>query len=225
MSQQENLWIDVDEYYAATLARPDDALDAALRASVAAGLPEISVSACQGRMLQLLAQMQQARNILEIGTLGGYSTIWMARALPAGGRMVTLEVSPHHATVARVNLTHAGLADVVDVRIGPALDTLPLLAAEGLAPFEFTFIDADKANNPEYFAWALKLSRNGGVIVVDNVVRDGKVLDAASTDASVRGVRRLTALIAATPHVTATTVQTVGAKGYDGFILARIAVE
>ncbi|MEO8849061.1 MAG: O-methyltransferase [Casimicrobiaceae bacterium] len=225
MSHAENLWNDVDDYYAAALARPDDALEAALRASAAAGLPAISVSACQGRMLQLLAQMQQARNILEIGTLGGYSTIWMARALPAGGRLVTLEVSPHHATVARGNVAHAGLADVVDVRVGPALDTLPLLAAEGLAPFDFTFIDADKANNPEYFAWALKLSRNGSVIVVDNVVRDGKVVDAASADASVRGVRRLTALIAATPHVAATAVQTVGAKGYDGFILARVAVE
>ncbi len=222
MSTANATWVDVDRYYADALARPDEALQAALAASDAAGLPAISVSACQGRMLQLLAQMQHARHILEVGTLGGYSAIWLARALPPGGRLVTLEASPLHAGVARSNLARAGLADVADVRVGPALETLPVLAAEGSPPFDFTFIDADKANNPEYFAWALKLSRPGSVIVVDNVVRDGAVLDAASKDAGVRGVRRLTALIAATPNVTATAVQTVGAKGYDGFILARV---
>jgi predicted O-methyltransferase YrrM len=222
MSATNATWVDVDRYYADALARPDDALQAALAASEAAGLPAISVSACQGRMLQLLAQMQHARHILEVGTLGGYSAIWLARALSQGGRLVTLEASPLHADVARANIARAGLADVVDVRVGPALETLPALAAEGPPPFDFTFIDADKANNPEYFAWALKLSRPGSAIVVDNVVRDGAVLDAASKDAGVRGVRRLTALIAATPNVTATAVQTVGAKGYDGFILARV---
>ncbi len=215
-------WTDVDRYFADALAPADAMLAAALAASDAAGLPAISVSACQGRLLQLLARMQHARNILEIGTLGGYSAIWLARALPPGGRLVTLEAVQRHADVARANLAHAGLADVVDVRVGPALESLPRLAAEAREPFDFAFIDADKASNAEYFAWAVKLSRKGGVIVVDNVVRGGAVIDAESHDAGVRGVRRLTALIAATPNVSATAIQTVGAKGYDGFILARI---
>lgn len=215
-------WIDVDRYFADALAAGDDGLAAALRASEAAGLPAINVSACQGKLLQLLAQMQQAQNILEVGTLGGYSAIWLARALPPGGRLITLEALPRHADVARANIAHAGLADVVDIRVGAALESLPKLAAEGGPPFDFTFIDADKANNPEYFAWAQKLSRKGSVIVVDNVVREGAVVDGASHDAAVRGVRRLTALIAATPGISATAIQTVGAKGYDGFILARV---
>jgi predicted O-methyltransferase YrrM len=212
----------VDRYFADTLALDDDILAAAQAASEAAGLPSISVSACQGKLLNLLAQMQGARNILEIGTLGGYSAIWLARALPPGGRLVTLEAAPKHVEVARANLARAGLADVVDVRLGAALDTLPKLAGERLAPFDMAFIDADKASNPEYFAWAVKLARPGAIVVVDNVVRDGAVVDAQSHDASVRGVRRLMALVAATPNVTATAIQTVGAKGWDGFLLARI---
>ncbi len=222
MSADTSVWIAVDRYFADALATTDDALAATLRASDAAGLPAISVSACQGKLLQLLARMQSARNILEIGTLGGYSAIWLARALSSGGKLISLEMSQKHADVARANLAHAGLADVVEVRVGAALESLPKIAAEGCPPFDLTFIDADKANNPEYFAWALKLSRKGSVIVVDNVVRQGAVIDAASHDASVRGVRRLTALIAATPHVSATAIQTVGTKGYDGFILARV---
>jgi len=222
MNTDRSLWNEVDGYFADTLVRADDALNAVLAASAAAGLPAISVSACQGRMLYLLAQMQRARHILEIGTLGGYSAIWLARALPPGGTLITLEASAKHADVARENLARAGLADIVDVRVGSALDTLPRLAAESLPPFDFTFIDADKASNAEYFAWALKLSRKGSVIVVDNVVRGGTVIDANSDDAGVRGVRRLTALVAATPGVSATAVQTVGAKGYDGFMLLRV---
>ena len=222
MNSERSLWNEVDRYFAGTLVRADDALDAALAASAAAGMPAISVSACQGKMLYLLAQMQRARQILEIGTLGGYSAIWLARALPPGGTLVTLEASAKHADVARENLTRAGLAGIVDLRVGAALDTLPHLAAEGPPPFDFTFIDADKASNAEYFAWALKLSRKGSVIVVDNVVRGGTVIDANSDDAGTRGVRRLTALVAATPGVSATTVQTVGAKGYDGFMLVRV---
>lgn len=222
MSSDPSTWLAVDRYFAQALADVDDALEATLRASEAAGLPAISVSACQGRLLQLLAQMQGAQNILEVGTLGGYSAIWLARALPPGGQLITLEASQRHAEVARANVARAGFGDVIDVRVGAAIESLPKLAAEARPAFDLTFIDADKAGNPEYFAWALKLSREGSVIVVDNVVRDGEVIDAASPDASVRGVRRLTALIAATPGVSATAIQTVGSKGYDGFILARV---
>jgi predicted O-methyltransferase YrrM len=218
----ESTWAAVDQYFCDTLAATDDLLDATLRDSAAAGLPPISVSANQGKLLYLLAQMQGAENILEIGTLGGYSTIWLARALPAGGQLITLEASARHAAVARANLARAGFAEVADVREGAALASLPKIAAEGRPAFDMSFIDADKSNNPEYFAWALKLSKPGSIIVVDNVVRDGAVIDASSQDASVRGVRRLAALIAATPNVSATAIQTVGAKGYDGFILARV---
>ncbi len=218
----ESTWAAVDQYFCDTLAATDDVLDATLRDSAAAGLPPISVSANQGKLLYLLAQMQRAQNILEVGTLGGYSAIWLARALPAGGQLITLEASARHAAVARANLARAGFADVVDVREGAALASLPRLAAEGRPAFDMSFIDADKSNNPEYFAWALKLSKPGSLIIVDNVVRDGAVIDASSQDASVRGVRRLAALIAATPNVSATAIQTVGAKGYDGFILARV---
>ena len=218
----ESTWTAVDQYFCDTLAATDDVLDATLRDSAAAGLPPISVSANQGKLLYLLAQMQAAQNILEVGTLGGYSAIWLARALPAGGQLITLEASAKHAAVARANLARAGFAEVVDVREGAALASLPKIAAEGRSAFDMSFIDADKSNNPEYFAWALKLSKPGSIIIVDNVVRDGAVIDAASQDASVRGVRRLAALIAATPNVSATAIQTVGAKGYDGFILARV---
>lgn len=202
------------------LVPSDEALDAALDASAAAGLPTIQVSASQGKLLHLLARMQGARAILEIGTLGGYSTIWLARALSDGGRLITLEAEPRHAEVARTNIARAGLAGVVDVRLGPALESLPGVAADG--PFDLFFIDADKPNNPEYFSWALRLSRPGSVIVVDNVVRGGAVADETNDDPRIRGTRRLFDVMAAEPRVTATTVQTVGAKGYDGFTIALV---
>jgi predicted O-methyltransferase YrrM len=204
------------------LAPPDAALEAALRDSAAAGLPAIAVSPAQGKLLHLLARMQGARNILEIGTLGGYSTIWLARALPGGGRLVTLEVDPKHAETARANIARAGLDGMVELRLGPALETLPLLAAEKRDLFDLIFIDADKAAIPEYFAWALRLSRRGTMIIVDNVVRNGALADPASTDAAVMGARRLHELLACEPRVSATTLQTVGSKGYDGLTLALV---
>jgi len=211
------LWSDVDSYIAEHLIGADDALDAALRASDAAGLPSIQVSAAQGKMLHLLARSIGARNILEIGTLAGYSAIWMARALPADGRLVTLEVSAKHAEVARANAARAGVGERVDVRVGAALDTLPKLGG----PFDLSFIDADKANIPAYFDWAVKLSRRGSLIVVDNVVRDGGLID-PNGDESVQGVRRLHEQLANDRRVSATTIQTVGNKGYDGFTLAIV---
>jgi predicted O-methyltransferase YrrM len=216
MTQEQ--WDAVDGYYSGLLVGPDAALDAALEASDAAGLPQIAVSANQGKMLHLIARVRGARRILEIGTLGGYSTIWLARALPADGRLVTLEYEAKHAEVARANLARAGLADRVDVLVGAALDTLPTL--EG--PFDLVFIDADKPNNPDYFRAALGLCRPGSVIVVDNVVRGGRVADPSSTDPGVVGSRVLAELMAAEPTVDATMLQTVGAKGYDGFALALV---
>jgi predicted O-methyltransferase YrrM len=218
----EGLWTAVDDFFDHKLLSQDRALDAAVESARAAGLPDIGVAPNQGKLLQLLASIHGARTILEVGTLGGYSTIWLARALPAGGRMVTLEVDPKHAQVAQANLANAGLSEVVDVRVGPALETLPALAAEDAGPFDLTFIDADKQNNAEYFRWALKLSRAGSVIVVDNVVREGAVIRAESRDAAVQGVRRLFELIGAEPRVSATAIQTVGAKGYDGFAVALV---
>jgi len=218
----QELWTAVDRYVTEMLVPPDAALEAALEASDAAGLPRIAVAPNQGKLLQLLARARGARRILEIGTLGGYSTIWLARALPPGGRLITLEVEPKHAEVARANIARAGLASVVDVRLGAALETLPRVAAERAGPFDLTFIDADKANIPSYFEWALKLAAPGGLIVVDNVIRDGAVVDDASTDPSVKGVRRLNELLRAEPRVSATTIQTVGARGYDGFTLAML---
>jgi len=212
------LWDDVDRYISDTLVRPDAALAAALEASEAAGLPAISVSPAHGKLLWLLARTNGAKRILEIGTLGGYSAIWLARGLAPGGRLVTLEALEKHAAVARKNLARAGLADVAEIRVGKALDTLPELQG----PFDLAFIDADKQNNAEYFRWALKLSRPGSLVVVDNVVRDGAVIDARSRDAAVQGVRRLYELIAAEPRVAATAVQTVGVKGYDGFAIALV---
>jgi len=212
------LWDNVDRYISETLVQADDALAAALEASEAAGLPAISVSPAHGKLLWLLARTIGAKRILEIGTLGGYSAIWLARGLAPGGRLVTLEALEKHAAVARKNLARAGLADRVDVRVGRALDTLPGLER----PFDLAFIDADKQNNAEYFRWALKLSRPGSLIVVDNVVRDGAVIDGRSRDAAVQGVRRLYELIAAEPRVAATAVQTVGVKGYDGFAIALV---
>ena len=221
MSQET--WNAVDEYLTETLVKSDAALEAALQDSEAAGLPAISVSPPHGKFLNLLARVQGARNILEIGTLGGYSAIWLARALPpGGGRLITLEVDPQHAKVARANLARAGFANIVQVRLGRAIDTLPELEHEGAGPFDLVFIDADKPSNPEYFAWALKLSRRGTVIVVDNVVRRGAVANAASDDAAVQGVRRLNAMMALEPRISATAIQTVGVKGYDGFAVALV---
>jgi len=211
-------WDEVDRYISDTLVQPDAALAAALEASDAGGLPAISVSPAHGKLLSLLARTLGAKRILEIGTLGGYSAIWLARGLAPGGRLITLEALEKHAAVARANLERAGLSDRVEIRVGKALDTLPKLDG----PFDLTFIDADKQNNAEYFRWALKLSRPGSLIIVDNVVRDGAVIDAASRDAAVQGVRRLYELIAAEPRVAATAVQTVGVKGYDGFAIALV---
>jgi len=220
MSQER--WTAVDQYLGGLLVPPDSALDAALQANGAAGLPPIDVSPTQGKLLHLLARMQGARAILEIGTLGGYSTIWLARALPAGGRLITLEANAKHAAVAQANLARAGLADVVELRLGPAIDSLPQLAAAGSSPFDLVFIDADKVSMPDYFAWALKLSRPGSLIIADNVVRGGRVVDATDDDPNVGGVRRFLDLLAAEPRVTATAVQTVGSKGYDGFAIALV---
>jgi predicted O-methyltransferase YrrM len=211
-------WTAVDRYVTDLLAPPDAALDAALAASAAGGLPAIQVAPNQGKLLQIFARMVGARAILEIGTLGGYSTIWLARALPAGGRLVTLEADPKHADVARANIARAGLADVVEVRLGRALETLPSLTG----PFDLVFIDADKPNIPEYFTSALRLTRPGGVIIVDNVIRDGAVINKESPDANVQGVRRFNDVLAAEPRVSATTIQTVGSKGYDGFTIAFV---
>lgn len=218
----QDLWTAVDGYLTDALVPSDPALDAALEASVAAGLPAIQVAANQGRLLMLLAQLRGARSILEIGTLGGYSTIWLGRALPPGGRLVTLEANADYAAVARANLERAGLAGVAEVRVGPAAETLPRLEAEGAGPFDFVFIDADKQGTPEYFGWALRLARRGTLIVVDNVVRDGAVVEAESEDAAVRGIRRFVELAAAEPRVSATAIQTVGSKGYDGFALLLV---
>jgi predicted O-methyltransferase YrrM len=220
-----NQWSEVDQYFTELLVRPDPALAAALEASDAAGLPQINVADNQGKFLMLLAQAQGARNILEIGTLGGYSTIWLARALPPEGRLVTLEAVPTHAKVARENIDRAGVGDRVEVRLGRAAETLPQLVAEGRGPFDFIFIDADKPGYPEYFQWALKLSRRGTVIIADNVVRRGAVIDSASRDAGVVGMRRFLALVAADRRVSATAVQTVGSKGYDGFAMALVVEE
>jgi len=214
----EDLWTAVDDYFDGALTPADPALSAALQASAAGALPAIQVTAAQGKQLQLLARAIRARRILEVGTLGGYSTIWLARALPPDGELITLEVDPHHADVARRNLANAGLTDRVEVRVGPALETLPDLAG----PFDFAFIDADKPNNAGYFAHALRLSRPGALIVVDNVVRDGAVVDASTGDAAVQGTRRLVEAVAAEPRVAATAIQTVGAKGYDGYLLAVV---
>src|SRR5262245_45963883 len=220
MSQKT--WTAVDNYVVQGLIPADPALEAALEANREHGLPAIDVSPAQGKLLNLLVRMSGAKRILEIGTLGGYSTIWLARALPAGGRLVTLELDPKHADVARANLVRAGLADVVELRLGPALETLPQLASEERGPFDLIFIDADKPNYAEYFARALKLSRRGSLILVDNVVRNGAVIDAANTDPNVQGVRRLHELLAAEPRVSATAIQTVGSKGYDGIVVALV---
>ncbi|GGX67288.1 O-methyltransferase [Streptomyces fructofermentans] len=219
---EPQLWQDVDDYFTGLLAPPDAVLSAALRDSDAAGLPRINVAPNQGKLLHLLAQLQGATRILEIGTLGGYSTIWLARALPQDGRLITLEYSERHAEVARGNLARAGLDKITEVRVGPALRSLEELAAEHPDPFDLVFIDADKVNNPHYVEWSLKLTRPGGLIVLDNVVRGGAVADAADDAPDVRGTRAALELFASHPRITATAVQTVGSKGYDGFALARV---
>ena len=221
----QNQWTAVDRYISDLFVPPDPALDAALQATADAGMPLINVAPNQGKLLHVLALAHGARTILEVGTLAGYSTIWLARALPAGGRLVTLEVDPKHAEVARANIARADLADIVDLRLGRALDTLPQLVAEGQGPFDLVFIDADKPNTTAYFEWALKLTRRGSLIIADNVVRDGAVIDASSTDASVQGVRRFNAALAAEPRVTASVIQTVGSKGYDGLAFAIVTGE
>lgn len=215
-------WITVDSYVTDLLLPPDPVLDATLEASNAAGLPRINVSPTQGRMLHILARIQGAQRILEIGTLGGYSTIWLARALPPGGHLVTLEANPKHAEVAQKNIARAGLTDAVELLLGPAVDSLEEMVAEGVSPFDLIFIDADKPGYPDYLAWTLKLSRPGTTIVADNVVRGGKVADPSSDDANVQGIRRFNQVLAAAKHLTATTIQTVGSKGYDGFTLAVV---
>ncbi|MFI1352547.1 O-methyltransferase [Streptomyces sp. NPDC020898] len=221
MSESQR-WEDVDDYFTTLLAPDDEALEAALRDSDAAGLPHINVAPNQGKLLQLLAQVQGARRILEIGTLGGYSTIWLGRALPADGRLITLEYDAKHADVAQRNLARAGLDGIAEVRTGPALESLPKLADENPEPFDLVFIDADKVNNPHYVEWALRLTTTGSLIIVDNVVRGGRVTDADSTDPSIRGTRAALELIAGHPRLSGTAVQTVGGKGYDGFALARV---
>jgi predicted O-methyltransferase YrrM len=215
-------WIAVDRYITDLLVPVDAALEGALKDSEAAGLPHISVAPNQGKLLWMLTRMQGARKILEIGTLGGYSTIWLARALPADGKLITLEIDAKHAEVARANIARAGLAPKVELRLGKALDSLAKIEAERLGPFDLIFIDADKRSNPDYFQWALRLSRPGSIIIVDNVVRDGEVINAASTDASVQGVRRFYDMLAAEKRVAATAIQTVGSKGYDGLAFALV---
>lgn len=216
------VWHDVDAYLAGHLAPEDESLREARRASAEAGLPDIAVSPAQGKFLQLLAEIQGARRVLEIGTLGGYSTLWLARALPADGRLVTLEYEPRHAEVARANLDRAGYGDLVEVRVGPALESLAKLADENPEPFDLVFVDADKGNNPGYLEWSLRLTRPGSVIVIDNVVRDGRVADPAATTPDVTGTRTALETIASHPRLTGTALQTVGVKGHDGFALARV---
>jgi predicted O-methyltransferase YrrM len=223
MSRHEQRWDEVDAYLVDTFLPRDEAFAAALAESDKAGLPAIQVSPPQGRLLELLARSLRARAILEIGTLGGYSTLWLARGLGTGGRILTLELDAKHAEVARRNFARAGRADAIEIRLGPALETLPRLVEERAGPFDLVFVDADKTNLPDYFSWSLQLSRPGTLIVVDNVVREGDVVNANSADAAVQGVRRMNERIAAEPRVSATTLQTVGGKGYDG--LAFVLVE
>jgi predicted O-methyltransferase YrrM len=219
---RQDQWAAVDHYITDMLLAPDPVFESVLEANAVAGLPSIDVAPNQGKFLNLLARLAGARRILEIGTLGGYSTIWLARALPAGGRLVTLEADPKHAEVARANIARAGLADVVDIRVGPAMRTLPQLEEQGMKPFDLFFIEADKEHSLEYLQWALKLSRLGSLIICDNVVRGGRLIDATSPDRSVQGVRRFFELLSAEPRLSATALQTVGAKGYDGFAMAVV---
>jgi predicted O-methyltransferase YrrM len=222
VTSAQDQWTAVDNYINRLLVPSDPVLDATLQFSAESGLEPIQVCPNQGKLLMLLARIQGARSILEIGTLGGYSTIWLARGLPADGHLITLEADPRHAEVARANFARAGLSAVIELRPGSALDTLPRLAAEGRGPFDLIFLDADKANNPNYFEWALKLSRRGTLIIADNVVRNGAVLDETCPDPAIQGIRRFYDLVAAEPRVIATAIQTVGSKGYDGFAIALV---
>ncbi|HEX5712339.1 MAG TPA: O-methyltransferase [Solirubrobacterales bacterium] len=218
-------WIAVDKFVGGTLVEHDEALQAALDDAEAAGLPQIQVSPPQGKLLQIFARLQGAKTVLEFGTLGGYSAILLARALPAGGRLNTLESNAEYAEVARGSIERAGLAEVVDLRVGPALETLPTLEEEGAGPFDLTFIDADKVNTPHYFAWALNHSRAGSLIIADNVVRNGTLGDAHDVDPATKAQRALHETLADEPRVSATTIQTVGSKGYDGFTIALVEGE
>ena len=220
MNQEQ--WTAVDDYINSVVVASDSALDAAIEASAKAELPAIAVTPNQGKLLHILGRLVNTRRILEIGTLGGYSTIWLARALTADGRLFSLEIDPKHAEVARKNVERAGLASKVEIRLGPAIESLQKLAAEKAGPFDLIFIDADKAGIPDYFTWSLKLSRSGSLIVVDNVVRKGAVIEAGSKDPDVQGVRRLNEMLAKESRVTATTIQTVGSKGYDGITIALV---
>ncbi len=215
-------WTAVDDYFAGLFAPPDPALDAALQATVDAGLPQMQVSPNQGKLLHLLARAHGVRSILEIGTLGGYSTIWLARALPPDGQLITLEIDPAHAAVAQANIERAGLAAVVEVRLGPAGTTLPQLVDAGAGPFDLVFIDADKQSTPEYLVWALRMTKPGSLIIIDNVVRNGAVSDPTSGDASVQGVRQALAVLANDPRLVTTALQTVGSKGYDGLSITLV---
>ncbi|MEO8734990.1 MAG: O-methyltransferase [Edaphobacter sp.] len=223
MAEGAELWKAVDRYIADQLIPSDPVLDETLAANAAAGLPAIDVAPNQGKLLYLLARITGAQRILEIGTLGGYSTTWLARALPEEGRLITLEADAKHAEVARKNIARAGFDQVVTLRLGAALDTLPQLVEEGKGPFDFIFIDADKPNIPRYLEWALKLSRKGTLIVVDNVIREGEVADASNDDPRVQGARRLFEMLAAEPRLESTALQTVGSKGHDGFVMAVVA--
>jgi predicted O-methyltransferase YrrM len=218
----QDVWTAVDDYFAGQLVVEDAALSDARADAAAAGLPDIDITPVQGAFLQLLARIQGARAILELGTLAGYSTIWLARALPADGHLTTLELQPDYARVARANVDRAGVGHQVDIRVGPAADSLAALAGEGAGPFDLIFIDADKPGNPVYLRWALRLARPGTVILLDNAVRRGAVADADTDDAGAIGVRQFTELAATESRLTATAIQTVGAKGHDGFILARV---
>ena len=218
----QEIWTQVDSYFGELLTPPDEILSSALVANKKAGLPSIDVTALQGKFLEFLVRISGTRRILEIGTLGGYSTIWLARGLPSDGCIVSLELVPLHAEVARANLLRAGALHLVDLRVGPAIESLQALSESGCAPFDLIFIDADKRSYPEYLQWSLKLSRPGTIIVADNVVRDGRVVDAECADANVQGVRRFTEMLAAEKRVSTTVLQTVGTKGYDGFALALV---
>ncbi|SFQ18409.1 Predicted O-methyltransferase YrrM [Mesorhizobium sp. NFR06] len=215
-------WKAVDDYIVSSLFEADPVLEAVLATNRDQGLPAIDVSAAQGKLLSLLVRIRGAKNVLEVGTLGGYSTIWMARGLPADGKVVTLELDPHHARVARSNFERAGVSDKVELRVGPALQSLAALASDNAGPFDLTFIDADKPNNPNYLSWAMKLARSGTVIVCDNVIRDGAVLDKDGRDANVEGARAAFSFIGGDKRLDGTAIQTVGAKGYDGFTIAIV---
>ncbi|MGE7879246.1 O-methyltransferase [Peribacillus muralis] len=222
MNQQKQTWDEVDLYFSNKLHTTDHIMNSILKANEEAGLPAIDVSPNQGKFLHLLAKLCGAKSILEIGTLGGYSSVWLARALPEDGRLITLEYEEKHAKVAEANIKKAGVADKISIIVGAALDTLPKLKEQGLTSFDLIFIDADKVNNPEYLRWALKLSRPGTVIITDNVIRDGKVLDPDSEDPNVKGIRTFVDQLSEDPRIDSTVMQTVGMKGYDGFVIGRV---